>query len=79
MLNYLVNSTHPKLSHVVDQCARFSQDPKASHEAAVKSVARYLLITRSQGGKDEPKYRLNMRPDRSKGLEVYVDASFAGD
>eukprot|EP00957_Ditylum_brightwellii_P050256 3811502-Ditylum_brightwellii.AAC.1 len=33
-------------SAIVYQCARFCQDPKASHETAVKSVIRYLLTTR---------------------------------
>eukprot|EP00957_Ditylum_brightwellii_P174482 13285006-Ditylum_brightwellii.AAC.1 len=32
MLNFLVNSTHPKLAHAVHQCARFCADPRASHK-----------------------------------------------
>eukprot|EP00957_Ditylum_brightwellii_P057855 4387288-Ditylum_brightwellii.AAC.1 len=27
----------------------------------------------------KPKLGINMKPDMSRGLEVYVDASFAGD
>ena len=38
MLNYLVNSTHPELSYVVHQCARFCKDLKSIHEVAVKSI-----------------------------------------
>ena len=43
MLNYLVNSTQPDLAYAVYQCARFSNDPRRSHEQAVKRVLRYLL------------------------------------
>eukprot|EP00957_Ditylum_brightwellii_P134817 10278912-Ditylum_brightwellii.AAC.1 len=35
MLNFLVNSTYTELAHVVHQCARLCEDPKASHETAV--------------------------------------------
>ena len=79
MLNYLVNSTHPELSHSVHQCSRFCSDPNTSHEAAVKHVIRYLLTTQEINGRLAPKYGINMRPDMTQGLEVYVDASFAGD
>eukprot|EP00957_Ditylum_brightwellii_P017201 1296892-Ditylum_brightwellii.AAC.1 len=48
MLNFLVNLTHPELAHAVHQCVRFCEDPKASHESAVKSVVRYLLFTREK-------------------------------
>ena len=79
MLNFLVNSTHPELSHAVHQCARYCENPRASHEAAVKHVVRYLLSTQERNGRASPRYGLNMCPDRTRGLEVYVDASFAGD
>ena len=79
MLNYLVNSTHPELSHALHQCARLCSDLKASHEAAIKHVIRYLLTTQERNGILAPKYGINTRPDMTRGLEVYVDASFAGD
>eukprot|EP00957_Ditylum_brightwellii_P116751 8905538-Ditylum_brightwellii.AAC.1 len=78
MLNFLVNSTHPELVHAVHQCARFCADPRASHEVAVKHIIRYLLTTQERNEKPAPTYGLNMRSDLNRGLEVYVDASFAG-
>jgi hypothetical protein len=41
-----------------------------SHEQAVMRIGRYLLSTRDKG--------MICKPDSSKGLEVYVDADFAG-
>eukprot|EP00957_Ditylum_brightwellii_P101233 7714469-Ditylum_brightwellii.AAC.1 len=68
----------PELAHAVHQCARFCSDPNASHETVVKHIVRYLLTTREKNGV-QPAYGLNMRPDMTRGLEVYVDALFAGD
>eukprot|EP00957_Ditylum_brightwellii_P011332 856736-Ditylum_brightwellii.AAC.1 len=79
MMNFLVNLIHPGLAHTVHQCARFCDDPKASHESAVKSMVRYLLSSREKEGREKPMYGLNMKPDLNRWLEVYVDASFAGD
>ena len=45
MLNYLVNTTHPELAYSVHQCAIFYNDPKHSHEEAVKDIVRYLINT----------------------------------
>ena len=70
MLNYLQASTRPDLAFSVHQCARFSQDPKLSHEQAVRRIGRYLLGTKERG--------IYYTPDKSKGIEVYVDAGFAG-
>ena len=53
----------------VHQCARFNNNPKLSHERAIKRIVRYLLDTKDQG--------LIYKPDKSKGLECYVDADFA--
>eukprot|EP00957_Ditylum_brightwellii_P023613 1782068-Ditylum_brightwellii.AAC.1 len=75
----MVNSTHPELAHAVHQCARFCADPKAIHENAVKHIVRYLLTTRPKAGREQPMYGLNMRLDMSRGFEVFVDVSFAGD
>ena len=38
MLNFLINSTHPELAFAVHQCARFCENPKLSHERAVKKI-----------------------------------------
>eukprot|EP00957_Ditylum_brightwellii_P071118 5405974-Ditylum_brightwellii.AAC.1 len=69
MLRFLVNSTHPELAHAVHQCAMFCNDPKYIHQTTAKHVVRYLLSARARAGKDEVIYALNMKPDKSKGLE----------
>lgn len=68
---YLEKGTRPDIAYATHQCARFSSDPKKEHGKAVKWLGRYLKGTRDRG--------LLLRPDKTKGLEVYVDASFAGD
>ena len=70
MLGYLQGTTRPDIAMATHQCARFSSDPKLSHERAVKRIVRYLLDTQDKG--------LIFRPDKSRGLECYVDADFAG-
>jgi hypothetical protein len=69
-LNYLANNNRPDISMAVHQCARFSSNPKAIHDLAIKRIARYLLATRDKG--------LSLRPTRSFTLDMYVDADFAG-
>lgn len=53
----------------VHQTARFLNEPMLSHEKAIMRLGRYLLDTRKHG--------IIYKPDRSKGLECYVDADFA--
>jgi hypothetical protein len=69
-LNYLCGSTRPELQVAVHQCARFSADPKLSHEQAVKRIVRYLKRTKDRG--------MILKPDKTRGLECHVDADFAG-
>lgn len=69
-LNYLAATTRPDILFAVHQCARFCQDPKMSHEKAVKRIIRYLKKTKNEG--------LIMKVDRTKGVECFVDADFAG-
>ena len=69
-LNFLEKSTRADLAYSVHQCARFCADPKGEHGKAVKWIGRYLLGTRTKG--------IIMTPDPTKGLEVFVDADFAG-
>ena len=70
MLTYLQGNSRPDISVHVHQCARFSIDPKRSHERAIIGIGRYLLTSRDRG--------IIYKPDTSKGLECYVDADFAG-
>jgi histone deacetylase 1/2 len=68
MLNYLAASTCPDCLFVVHQCARFSANPKLSHERAVKRIVRYLKGTRDEG--------LIIKPDTTAGVQCFVDADF---
>ena len=54
----------------VHQCARFSNSPMLIHEKAVKRIAKYTSTTTDRG--------IVFRPDKTKGLEYYADADFAG-
>ena len=70
MLTYLTGSVRPDLAMPVHQCARFSIDPKRSHEQAVMRIGKYLIGTKDRG--------IVYTPDSNLGLDVYVDADFAG-
>ena len=74
MLNYLVNCTHPEMSYAVHQCARFCNNPRYSHEQAVKRIIRYLI-----GIKRDQTLGIVFKPDKTLSIETYVDASFAGE
>ena len=80
MLNYLVNCTHPEMSFAVHQCARFCHDPKLIHEQAVKRIIRYLLSTKRVNRKtDKNNQGIIYSPDKTRRIDTYVDASFAGE
>ncbi len=70
MLTYLTGSVRPDIAMAVHQCARFSINPMHSHEQAVMRVGRYLLSTCKKG--------MIHKSESTKGIEVYVDADFAG-
>lgn len=70
-LGYLEKGSRPEIAYIVHQCARFSTSPKTEHSKAIRWHARYLHSTKDQG--------MIFRPDKSKGLELYVDADFAGN
>jgi hypothetical protein len=69
-LNYLAQMTRPDISMAVHNCARYSTSPTSLHEQAVKRIGRYLSTTSSYG--------LIYRPNSTSGLDMYVDADFAG-
>ena len=69
MLTYLQGTTRPDIAMAVHQCARFSSNPKRSHEKAIIKILRYLKGTKDKG--------IFLRPETKKGIECYVDASFA--
>jgi hypothetical protein len=70
MLTYLQGNTRPEISMATHQLARFCQDPRLSHEQATTRLGRYLAHTKDRG--------IVYEPDRSMGIECYVDADFAG-
>ena len=70
-LNYLEKGTRSDISYITHQCARYTENPKTSHAKAIRWLARYLKGTRNKG--------FEMKPDLTKGVEVYVDADFCGN
>ena len=71
MLNYLEAGSRSDISYATHQCARFASNPRKPHGEAVRWIARYLKGTREQG--------MTFHPNPALGLEVYVDADFAGN
>ena len=69
-LNYYEKCTRPDISYQAHQCARFVDSPRIEHGEAIKRIGRYIHGTRNEG--------IIYAPDYSRGLEVYVDADFAG-
>lgn len=71
MMLYLACNSRPDIAFAVHQCAQFNHCARATHEKAVKHIARYLKRTRDRG--------LIMKPDNTLALEmVFADADFAG-
>ena len=70
ILTYLQGSTRPDISMAVHQCARFCNFPRMLHERAMRRIGKYLLGTRNRG--------INFMPNKASGLELFVDADFAG-
>jgi hypothetical protein len=70
MLSYLSNSVCPEIQMAVHQTARFSVNPMQSHELAITRIGWYLVDNLDCG--------IQYKDDKSTGLEVYVDADFAG-
>ena len=69
-LSYIQAMVCPDITFTVQQCARFCNAPSSDHKVAVKCICRYLLSTRDKG--------LTLKPIKTKGLECYVDADWAG-
>jgi hypothetical protein len=69
-LNFLEKGTHPDIAYATHQCARFSEDTRASHEDAVMWLCKYLLATKDDGIIYDPK--------RDQSIEVYAEADFCG-
>jgi hypothetical protein len=70
MLLYVSSSTRPDIQFAVHQCARFTHNPRRSHEIAIKRIGRYLAGTKDKG--------ITFKPTNEPTLDCYVDADFAG-
>lgn len=46
MLMYLARNSHLEISFAVYQCARFTHNLKALHEAALKKIGKYISSKR---------------------------------
>ena len=70
MLMFLSTNSRPDIAYAVNQCARFTHCPRASHAVAIKRIIRYLKGTRDQG--------MILSPSSTLNVDCYVDADFAG-
>jgi len=70
-LGYLDKGSRSEIAYITHQCARFSSCPKKEHGQAIRWLGRYLRGTRDKGTILGP-------VPKGKGLEVFVDADFAG-
>jgi hypothetical protein len=70
MLIFICNNTRLDCAMAVHQCARFSSNPKRTHEQALKRIGQYLVGTANRG--------LIIRPTKDLTVDCYVDADFAG-
>ena len=70
-INYLEKATRCDIAYINHQCARFTENPKECHAKAIRWLAKYLKATRNKG--------TILKPQKNKGLEVYVDADFSGN
>ena len=70
MRMYLATNSRPDIAYTVNQCARFTHSPKASHAAAIKRIVRYLKGTVTNG--------MIINPSDTLNVDCYVDADFGG-
>ena len=70
MLLYLASHSRPDIAYATHMAAKYTHAPKASHEAAVVRICRYLQKTKYDG--------LILRPTKQLELTLYTDADFAG-
>ena len=70
-LNYLDKGSRSNVAYITHQCARFTTCPKEEHGAALKWLGWYLVGTRDKG--------TILKLDKTRELEVHVDADFAGN
>ena len=59
------------MAYAAHQAARFVEQPKKEHGEAVTWLGKYILGTIGNG--------MILKPRNDEGLEVFVDADFAGN
>jgi len=70
MLILLSGTTRPDILFTVHQYTKYCNQPKRSHEVAVKRIGRYLKKMRDKG--------LTFKPNGSDRLDCNADVDFAG-
>lgn len=70
-LGYIEKGSRPDIAYPTHQCARFCSDPRELHARAIRWLGRYLKGTADKG--------TILKPDKTRGLEVFVDSDFAGN
>ena len=69
ILQFLAIYSRLDVSMATHQVAKFSNNPKACYDAAIKIISKYLLGTSDAG--------LNRKPKEDRDLETFSDADFA--
>ena len=69
-MNYFSGKNRPDIFFDSHQCAKYSIDPKQSHEKDVNSIGHYLKKTVNKC--------LEFTPNGSNGIECYANADFTG-
>ena len=72
MIWYLERHTRPDISFATSQCARFSFNPKRSHELAMIRIGQYLKKTRTMGLIYKPLDSTSFK------MDVHVDSDSMG-
>ena len=70
-LNYLEKSCRPGIAYIVHKCESFSKDPRKEHREALRWLGKYSKNNINEGN--------TLQLEKGRGLEVWVDADFAGN
>ena len=70
MLSYLSGHTRPELEFSMHKCGKYTHNPWAIHEAALKRTGQYLNNTKDKG--------IILTPTNDLKIDCFVDADFAG-
>ena len=68
-LKLLKKSPYPDISYTTHKCERFPDDTRALHGASVKTLVKYIEVTKND--------RLILDPKNTHSLKVYADSDFS--